>query len=1011
MGPPLDGAEHWPSLSSAKVPQSVPLSNMISTIQELIDPHFDPASIGGEILLKCFKPISKSIPPEDLEFLHFKGALQIPADPLRVDLLRYFVQYVHPSLPILDITRLQDVGYATRSEARTEFYNRVRLLYSLSDEEDGLVKIQVALLMMHQQEHNTHPQTTMRFWLEVCWSHANDLRLHLDPATLNLDHQTQSLRIRLWWSLYSMDRIIKLTHTHLSPSDSSMNRVPVAGIPMPRIQDFTLTAPSSSTAEIIGCTKMDDYQNPIIVVFLAKVKLCEAISLYLEFIDMTHRAHASFCLASYVGSVEEIYFPTILNMMDEWKHDNDMLRPLFIRVKGACPQAHLHFDMVYVLYFFMVLSLESHVMDGLAQFSMPSSEGELQSRFAAQEISRVILSSYAADTIRFLGPLDITLLSSLFGPFQGNRKYHMDISDVDNPTTFFDTHPQVLDAMATTYPNLRSLVSIPDNHESHMSQSPMWRLPRGQDIFHLPGDLERDLGLERSKAEVVNIFAVDFSCPVFRRGIGKHSTSIANNRLPNSIESDDASRCKSLEELRQLSSCQATGYRDEWELVYHDQTRRTIERSMQKRVQPAISISTNPPCKSDAGSSCWTNPLSVSVDDAGINYFLHHFVIGGPSPSRGYLNCVPAVYSAEGEHPTLVASMAAVGLAALASSTKQPEFAKHARAKYWEAIASINAALASPVDSGKDSILMSVISLGLFEHVSKFEVWFRHIQGATSLLVSRGTSQFSRPASLLMFNQVRADMTAACIHSLQRVPNDILQLQEEATKYANTSSGFWLLGVLATRCANLLADVTNDASTTLEDFLDEAIILQRDFQSVLAIFVAEEPYRTTRDSSADPNIVYNHRIDIYGTIWAIRMWNNSRSLQIVVCEVVFHLLNKILAKRLAPPRRAQLEMKLRETLQIMSQLGDDILATVPQVLGHVSSTSERFLDVSADPSVSEGHLLTWCLYTVGKSPVSTSETRKWVMRHLQNIGENAGIGMALQFVQDVNEIDKLAGQL
>lgn len=407
---------------------------------------------------------------------------------------------------------------------------------------------------------------------------------------------------------------------------------------------------------------------------------------------------------------------------------------------------------------------------------------------------------------------------------------------------------------------------------------------------------------------------------------------------------------------------------------------------------------------------------SPSTNEVGVNYFLYHFVIGGLSPARGYLNYVPTVYSADGEHPTLVASMAAVGLAAMANSTQQPELFKQARTKYWEAIDKVNTALDSPVESVKDSTLMSVISLGLFERVENFETWFRHVKGAAALVVSRGRSQFSSPAAVPMFNQVRADMSAACIHTLEPFPRDMLGLQEEASKQADTSSGFWLLGVMATRCVNLLSDVSataiNDA-VTLAHFMEEATMLQRDFQYVLGIFSKQEPYTTIRDCSGDPDLIYNARYDLYKTSWAIRLWNNSRVLQAVVCEITCHLLTKALITALPPDCRTQIEMTLQETFQILMTLGDDILATVPQSLGFVSSETEPHTstDSSANASVSGGHMIVWCLYTVGKSPVTRSWTRKWIMRRLQDIGQNAGIPMALQFVDDIDEIDKLASDL
>ncbi|KAJ5758180.1 uncharacterized protein N7511_006874 [Penicillium nucicola] len=477
---------------------------------------------------------------------------------------------------------------------------------------------------------------------------------------------------------------------------------------------------------------------------------------------------------------------------------------------------------------------------------------------------------------------------------------------------------------------------------------------------------------------------------------------------PGARVSRNCGNCRSIKRrcIRAREEC--SGYRDEWELVFHDQTTHTIKRSKEIRAKTASLTNRN-------GSPATRSP-SPSIEEVGVNYFLFHFVTGGLAPARGYLNYVPAVYSADGEHPTLVASMAAVGLAAMANSTQQPELAKRAHAKYQEAIQTVNLALKSPIESVKDSTLMSVISLGLFEQVANFETWCRYVKGSVALVISRGKSQFSTLAAIPMFNQVRADMCAACVHSQEPFPAEMLELQEEATKQADTSSGFWLLGVLATRCINLLSDVTmttiNDAAT-LTHFMEESSALQRDFQYVLGIFSKQEPYETVLDYKGDPDFIYNSRFDLYRNSWAIRLWNNSRVLQVIVCEIQFHLFAKALTADLPPAHMTQLEIALEETCQTLINLGGDILATVPQSLGIVSSTTQPHTptDSSANTSVSGGHMLMWCLYTVGKSPVTRSWTRKWIMRRLQDIGQNAGLPMALQFVKDIDEIENAASLL
>jgi hypothetical protein len=441
------------------------------------------------------------------------------------------------------------------------------------------------------------------------------------------------------------------------------------------------------------------------------------------------------------------------------------------------------------------------------------------------------------------------------------------------------------------------------------------------------------------------------------------------------------------------------GYRDEWELVFRDQTDHTIKRSRERKSKSATHDLASP-----------ARRLNPNADEIGVNYFLRNFVTG-QSSSRGCLNYIPSVYRDDGEHPTLVASMAAVGLVALANSTRQPQLANLARAKYTEAIGKVNTALASPVESVKDSTLMSVISLGVFEHVSEHESWVRHVQGAAALVVARGKSQFTSPATILMFNQVRADLVLACVHGAKPFPDDMIELQQEAANHTDASGAFWLLGVLGTWCANLLMGVReNTGEIPWSEYLEEATLMEREFQHALKLLAIEEPYTTTQVSGA-PELIYNGRVDLYKDPWAIRLWNNLRNLQMIVCEILLYLLQKALATDLALAVRESLTLKLQKTSQTLSKLGDDILATIPQALEFLSSASDHgpSVDLSFHGSVSGGYILTWCLYMVGKCPVTKSETRKWIVQRLQDFGRNMGILISLHLVEDIIKIDQLAG--
>ncbi|RAH73828.1 uncharacterized protein BO66DRAFT_417663 [Aspergillus aculeatinus CBS 121060] len=458
---------------------------------------------------------------------------------------------------------------------------------------------------------------------------------------------------------------------------------------------------------------------------------------------------------------------------------------------------------------------------------------------------------------------------------------------------------------------------------------------------------------------------------------------------------------------------QCPGYRDQWDLVFRDQTNQTIQRSQCQAASTAMThspLSPPPPLPS----------LCLSMDQVGVNAFLHHFVTGDHSPSRGYLNYIPATLGANDDQPTLVASLAAVGLVTLANSHHQPELVRQARIKYAEAIRSVNAALASPVESVKDSTLMAVISLGVFEHFSGFDAWVRHVQGAAALTVLRGKGQFAggNPTALLLFTQVRTDIIAACTRTNRPFPADMRALQDEAAKHVGAPNAVWEIGVLATRCVDLLWQVMETTGTTqFPDLLSAALAVERDFEIAMATLAVQEPFYTTTAEEAgwvgsDPDTIYNGRVDIYLTPWAIRAWNNARSIQMIVCEIICYLLKKILTLSPAAPA-AQVRLRrrqLHETLGILSRVGEDILATVPQALGIVAPPADPSQpyagDLSPRASVSGAYILIWCLYMVGKSPATAEPARKWIIRRFRKIFQGAGMEMALPLLEEIVRVDQ-----
>jgi hypothetical protein len=113
------------------------------------------------------KPLPAKIGPDEVAYLEKKGALTVPKSTLRSEMLRAYVEFVHPYMPLLDLhdflamidrpdgslgkvslilfqavmfagsafvdmRHLRTAGYASRKEARKDFFQKTRVSHHFS---------------------------------------------------------------------------------------------------------------------------------------------------------------------------------------------------------------------------------------------------------------------------------------------------------------------------------------------------------------------------------------------------------------------------------------------------------------------------------------------------------------------------------------------------------------------------------------------------------------------------------------------------------------------------------------------------------------------------------------------------------------------------------------------------------------------------------------------------------------------------------------------------------------
>ena len=433
--------------------------------------------------------------------------------------------------------------------------------------------------------------------------------------------------------------------------------------------------------------------------------------------------------------------------------------------------------------------------------------------------------------------------------------------------------------------------------------------------------------------------------------------------------------------------------------------------------------------------SAYSYILSPTVDERGIGFFFANYVIGMDSPSTARLDQNPAL-SSPGIDENLLTSMKAVGLAGFASSAHAPGLMREAKKQYLAAIQLTNTALRSPVDVKKDSTLLAVMILSIFETISggnrhSLTAWKSHLNGAAALLKLRGPEQLSTSGGRRMFMQVTSSLVVICLQYDIELPAHIMELRAEAAKHLNPDGLVLRVQEPMILSTNFRARVRHGIISDPYLILARAMELDGNFVSIFSDVPPAWGYKTVY-TDADPEIVFSGFYHVYRDFMTAQLWNGMRSFRILLNEMIRDVLLAGFSSR--PPRFFGQEYvtQFQISTEALYQLQSDILASVPQHLGYtskghkVSSLSgarvsadndrsphrllwsdfghHRHWDSQGPASVSSylpvirqsgGYLLPWPLYLAGATDIATEPVQRWVIESLRSLGRSVGIQQAM----------------
>lgn len=129
--------------------------------------------------------------------------------------------------------------------------------------------------MTYYYEKEETLQKDIWHWVGVCYTQAQSIGLHRDPSKSNMTAHTKRLRIRLWWCLYSRDRLIALALRRPTQINEG-----ICNVPLVALTDFDIR-PFDDTVDdiLLECSYMGDayLQRRLAIMFIETVKLCQCL--------------------------------------------------------------------------------------------------------------------------------------------------------------------------------------------------------------------------------------------------------------------------------------------------------------------------------------------------------------------------------------------------------------------------------------------------------------------------------------------------------------------------------------------------------------------------------------------------------------------------------------------------------------------------------------------------------------------------------------------------------------
>lgn len=431
--------------------------------------------------------------------------------------------------------------------------------------------------------------------------------------------------------------------------------------------------------------------------------------------------------------------------------------------------------------------------------------------------------------------------------------------------------------------------------------------------------------------------------------------------------------------------------------------------------------------------------------DQGITFFMTHYAIGLDQPSiasRAYSQHL----STDGFHPLVATTMTALGIAGVANLYMDSALKREATQWYLRAIKMANAAISSPTDVKKDTTLVAVNLLTMFEATFNNDSlvgWSNHVDGSALLVKLRGPDQIKSLAGRRMYLHTVGLVTINCMGKGETMPDYVKDINREVEAHLDDDDPRTAFFFLHQKTTDLRAYILTQTASQVPDIINRALELDTSAKSIFDHVSRDWDYHTVPCFDQVP-VVFGSHYHIYPTHATAQTWNWVRYNRIYLHDIIR---NCILAGfATSPPVLTGVKYAhlLANSTHILQQLQADIIASMPQFLhdtpmtapcgsSPTSVTSPPLSDPTHSPGaesrrffqnfrsetvdfsktgklndcmdrlpivrVSGGYSTVWALYVAGSMPTASAASQKFVLHCLDRIEHEFGIMQASIFAK------------